>query len=97
VKPSLVVVGIFILLASGMSVVDFVRERSVPASVQLLGATFLIMVVFAHVAEAFDLFPSMGWGLPHSAGHYIDTANAICGLLLLSTGGLWRRIRKRTV
>ena len=96
-KPSLVVVGILIFLASSMSVVDFVRERSVPASVQLLGAAFLITVVFAHVAEAFNLMPSMEWGLPHSLGHYIDLASAICGLLLLSTGCLLRRIRKRTV
>ena len=96
VKSSLFVVGIFVFLAFGMSVVDFVRERSVLAAVQLQGAVFLIIVVFAHIAETFDLLPSMGWGLPRSVGHYIDLGSAICGLLLLPTGYILRRILKRS-
>ncbi|MBS0274114.1 MAG: hypothetical protein JSR55_06865 [Proteobacteria bacterium] len=95
-KPSLFVVGILVLFASGFSVVDFVRERSALTAVQFLGAAFLIIVVFAHVAETFALLPSMEWGLPHSVGHYVDLVSAICGLLFLSTGYLFRRLRKRT-
>jgi hypothetical protein len=96
VKPSLFVIGILVLLVSGMPVVDFVRERSVLTAVQLLGAAFLIIVAFAHVAETFALLPSMGWGLPHSVGHYIDLTGAICGLLFLSAGYLLRRLSKGT-
>jgi hypothetical protein len=79
-KPTLVIAGAFLLIL-GVSVLDFVRKRSIAASVQCLGAAFLIVVVFAHIAEALSLFPSMGWGLPHSMGHYIDLTSAICGLL----------------
>ena len=92
-KPTLVVAGAFVLLILGVSVLDFVRKRSIAASVQCLGAAFLIVVVFAHIAEALSLFPSMGWGLPHSMGHYIDLTSAICGLLFLSAGYLLRRGR----
>jgi ABC-type antimicrobial peptide transport system permease subunit len=93
-KPTLVVAGAFVLLILGVSVLDFVRKRSIAASVQCLGAAFLIVVVFAHIAEALGLFPSMGWGLPHSMGHYIDLTSAVCGLLFLSAGYLLRRLRK---
>jgi hypothetical protein len=30
--------------------------------------------MLTHVAERFDLFPGMGWGLPNSPGHYLDLA-----------------------
>jgi hypothetical protein len=54
----------------------------------LLGSGNLIVVVLTHVAEAFHIFPSMGWGLPHSAGHYLDLVSAILGCALLSLGFL---------
>jgi hypothetical protein len=54
------------------------------------GAFCLIIVVFTHVAEAFSLFPRMGWGLPNSAGHYVDLVSAAAGLTLLPTGYLAR-------
>ena len=53
---------------------------------QLLGAAFLVMVVLTHVAEVFQIFPTMGWGLPNSAGHYLDLASAILGCTLLPLG-----------
>lgn len=31
------------------------------------------MVVVTHICEALHLFPSMHWGLKHSAGHYPHT------------------------
>jgi hypothetical protein len=37
-----------------------------------IGAACLIVVVLTHVAERFNIFPAMGWGLPHSPGHYLD-------------------------
>jgi hypothetical protein len=38
---------------------------------QLLGAVCLVIVVLTHIAEVFQIFPTMGWGLPNSAGHYL--------------------------
>jgi hypothetical protein len=53
---------------------------------QLLGAVCLVIVGLTHVAEAFQIFPAMGWGLPNSAGHYLDLASAILGCTLLPLG-----------
>jgi hypothetical protein len=53
---------------------------------QIFGAACLVMVLLTHIAERFDLFPSMGWGLPHSPGHYLDLTSAIFGCILLPLG-----------
>jgi hypothetical protein len=53
---------------------------------QLLGAVCLVIVVLTHVAEAFQIFPTMGWGLPNSAGHYLDLVSAILGFTLVPLG-----------
>src|SRR5262249_1226458 len=53
---------------------------------QVIGAGCLVVVVLAHVAEAFKLFPVMGWGLPTSPGHYLDLISAVLGCTLLPLG-----------
>jgi ABC-type transport system involved in multi-copper enzyme maturation permease subunit len=53
---------------------------------QLLGLACLAIVVLTHVAEAFHLFPTMGWGQSNSAGHYVDLFSAILGCTLLLLG-----------
>ena len=53
---------------------------------KLFGSFCLVVVVFTHVAEAFHLLPGMGWGLPNSAGRYLDLCSAIIGLILLPLG-----------
>jgi hypothetical protein len=50
----------------------------------LLGSLCLIVVVLAHIAEAFDILPEMGWGQPNSIGHYLDLASAVLGCILVS-------------
>jgi hypothetical protein len=52
----------------------------------LFGAACLAIVMLTHVAETFGIFPSMGWGQPNSAGHYLDLASAILGCTLLPIG-----------
>ncbi len=52
------------------------------------------MVVLAHVAERFDFFPSMGWGLPDGTGHYVDLVSAVAGLILSSVGYLLRKLAR---
>lgn len=51
-----------------------------------LGVIFLIVAVFAHVAEHLHILPAMGWGLPHSPGHYLDLASAILACILIPAG-----------
>jgi hypothetical protein len=46
----------------------------------LLGFVCLAVVVLAHVAEWLRVFPSTGWGLRSSPGHYLDFVSAILWL-----------------
>jgi len=93
----LIAIGVPVCVAFGASTMVFARERTARSLVQLLGATFLVAVVSFHVAEAFGLFPSMGWGLPGSAGHYLDLISAVAGLVLFPIGLLSRRLAKRRI
>ena len=61
----------------------------------LFGADCLTIVVLTHVAETFGLFPSMGWGQPDSAGHYLDLASAILGCTLFPVGLIASFIARR--
>jgi hypothetical protein len=70
-------------------------KRKSPWSVlQLVGSTCLVIVVLTHVCEALRLFPSMGWGAEHSAGHYLDLSSAALGLTLFPAGYLIRLVTK---
>jgi hypothetical protein len=66
--------------------INFVRRKTLPATLQLFGAGCLMIVVFAHVCEALHLFPSMHWGEKHSIGHYVDLTGAVLGLLFFPLG-----------
>jgi hypothetical protein len=52
----------------------------------VIGSVFLTIMVLTHFAEAFHLFPQMGCGLPHTAGHYIDFMSAWGGSHSLRSG-----------
>jgi hypothetical protein len=58
----------------------------------LAGCACLTVVVLAHVAERFGIFPAMGWGLPDSPGHYLDLFSAIAGGGLLAIGLVVRQM-----
>jgi len=88
-------IGLAICAAFVASAITVALERDASSVIQLFGAGFLIVVVLAHVAEEFDFFPSMGWGLPDSTGHYLDLVSAIAGLKLLPTGYLLRTASAR--
>jgi hypothetical protein len=47
-----------------------------------------MIVVLTHIAEALHLFPFMGWGDAHSAGHFLDLTSAVLGVTLLPLGYL---------
>ena len=89
----MVVIGIPVGALFFASAVSFARERTAWRSVQLFGSFCLVAVVLAHVAEAFHLLPAMGWGLPNTAGHYLDLLSAIIGVILLPLGYVLARRR----
>ena len=92
--PRVIVISIPILIAFGASAIAFVRERTPIALVQLAGAVCLLVVMFAHISEAFGLLPSMDWGQPNTPGHFIDLVSAVTGVILLAVGYFSRKWSK---
>jgi hypothetical protein len=70
------------------SAVLFLRARTLPFLLQLLGTGGLIIVVLTHISEALGLFPWMRWGLEDSIGHYLDFGSAVLGLTAFPSGYL---------
>jgi hypothetical protein len=62
------------------------RVKTICSVLQLLGATFVAVVVLTHVAETLHLFPWMHWGVEQSIGHYLDWGSAVLGLTLFPLG-----------
>jgi formate hydrogenlyase subunit 3/multisubunit Na+/H+ antiporter MnhD subunit len=62
------------------------RSETVWRLFLLAGVACLIIVGLTHIAETFRIFPSMGWGLRNSAGHYLDLVSAIFGFTFLVLG-----------
>ena len=77
------------------SAIIWLRRKSISSLLQLLGAAALVIVVLAHVFEALDVFPRMGWGSQNSVGHYLDLLCAILGVGLFSIGYLIHAIDMR--
>ena len=88
-----IAIGVLIAAAFVASAIAVARERTWWSLLQLLGACLLALVILAHVAETFGLFPSMGWGRRDTMGHYIDLVSALGGSILLPTGYIGRRVR----
>jgi hypothetical protein len=76
------------------ALLTFLRRKTAATLLQLLGAACLAVVVLAHLAEALDILPWMGWGRPDTAGHYLDLACAAAGLTLFPLGYLWQSLTK---
>ena len=91
----LILIGISVSMAFGASITTFAKEKTAMALTQLVGAAFLLVVIFAHASEAFGFIPSLGWGRPNTLGHYIDLVSAIAGAILLPIGYLGRRYARR--
>lgn len=66
------------------------KARTAYALCWFVGAACLAVVVLTHVAEGMRWFPSMRWGQPTSAGHYLDLASALLGASLLVAGTVAR-------
>jgi hypothetical protein len=83
------------MLFLGSVILSLRKKGSVPSFLQLLGAAGLMVVVLTHVSEALHLFPSMHWGLEHSAGHYLDLSSAVAGVTLFPVGYLLHALTKQ--
>jgi hypothetical protein len=81
-------VGVPACLMFAGAVVLFISRRTAASVLQLLGAGCLMVVVLAHVSEAFHLLPWMQWGHPQSVGHYVDLYSVVLGLALFPVGYL---------
>lgn len=92
-RASLIAVPVLALLA--FSVVRWWRTPTASARAQVLGAIFAWIVILAHIAEAFNVWPSMGWGQPHSIGHYTDLASGLFSVILLAMAAVLA-MRSRT-
>jgi hypothetical protein len=60
-KVSLLAIGIPVCAIFFVSIMGLAREKTVWRFPQLIGAASLLMVVLAHIAEAFHLMPWMHW------------------------------------
>ena len=67
-------------------IIHLLRWKTAGSFLQLMGAGFLGIVVLTHVCEGVQLLPWMGWGVKGTAGHYLDLASAVLGLVLLPAG-----------
>jgi len=85
-RASLVAVPVLGFLA--FSLLRWSRRPSGSARAQLLGAIFALIVVLAHIAEAFDVWPSTGWGKPHTVGHYTDLISAVSSVVFVSVAAI---------
>lgn len=85
-KAPLLIIGLFVIAALIYSALRLSTEKTPWRLIQLAGAICLFVVVLAHIAEAFNILPGMGWGLPDSAGHYLDLSAAILGIVLFPAG-----------
>jgi len=91
-----IVASIPAIAVLGWSVTAFFHNRTVGTVLQVLGSACLLLVVLTHIAEAVHLVPMMGWGEPHSAGHYLDLSSAILGITLLPLGIALRARKPRS-
>ena len=80
-----------LMLFSG-AVLLYVRTKTTSSLMQVIGAGCLMVVVITHLCESLQLFPSMRWGLEHSAGHYLDFGSAVVGLTLFPVGYLFHAL-----
>jgi hypothetical protein len=83
---TVLVIGVSVCLAVGVSARHLSHDGTPPALLELVGAVLLLVVVLTHVAEQLHLLPGIGWGPPDSAGHYIDLVSTIGGPIMFPVG-----------
>ncbi len=90
------VLGVPTVVLLTFSILRVAVTRSLSGVLQVPGTGCLLITVLTHVAEGWHLLPSMGWGAPHSVGHYVDLTSAVLGLTLLVGAVLLTVLGKKT-
>lgn len=93
VRALVALVPILVLLFGAATL--YARTKAASALAQVLGAACFIEIGLAHVCEALDLFPSMGWGARGSIGHYLNLASAVLGSGLFLIGYVCHALTRR--
>lgn len=79
----------------GVCAVLVLTRRGLSSALQALGIGGVMALT--HVFEKFSILPELGWGRPHSVGHFIDLVAALLGVTLVTTSFLlWRRDHHRS-
>ena len=89
VLKSILALAVSSVLFAG-SAIFYQRRRTLGSALQLLGTASFVVVALAHVCEALAILPVLGWGQPHSTGHYIDLGAAVLGVTSASAGLLFQ-------
>jgi|ERR1700732_5306949 hypothetical protein len=92
--------GLLALVAActflGVSIVLFLTRRGLASALQAMGIGCFGVMALTHVFEEFSILPGLGWGQPHSVGHFIDLVTALLGVTFMTTSFLlWRRDQHR--
>jgi hypothetical protein len=87
---TVVLKGLLALVAAcifvGVSLTLSLTRRTLGSTLQALGLICFGVVALTHAFEAFAIFPTLGWGQPHSVGHYVDLVAALSGVALTLAG-----------
>ena len=69
----------------GVSVSLLLTRRGLGSVLQAMGLGCFGVMALTHVFEAFSILPALGWGKPHSVGHFIDLVAAVLGVTFVTT------------
>ena len=61
-------------------------RRGIGSVFYLVGLVSFGLAAVTHLCKALQLFPGMGWGLPHTPGHYLNLDSSLAGVILLTSG-----------
>ena len=90
---ALVAAGVFF----GVCVALLWTRRSVSSTLRASGIGCFGVMALTHVFENFSILHELGWGRPHSVGHFVDLVAALLGVtLVIASFLLWRRDRYRS-
>jgi hypothetical protein len=87
---ALVAAGVFL----GVAVILLLTRKSLGAVVQGLGIGCFAVMALTHVFRAFSILPGLGWGQPHSVGHFVDLVAALLGVALVTTSFLLQYVHR---
>ena len=93
-KGLLALVGTFTFL--GVSVSVLMTRRGVSSVLLALGCGSFAVMALTHVFEAYSLLPRLGWGKPHTVGHFIDLITALLGITLVGASFLLRSVQRQS-